>query len=536
VAITAQGSFGSVTEKTSDTSVLFTATEDVPAGNVAFLFAATDNIGTTEAELNEAASEHAVADESGNTWTYVGGYRMSAGAGADGVTISLWKSIITTQIDSGDDVTLTLDSARTSKCFGGFHVSITASDVEVVGTKQFDGGTTDALPDQTISGLSSAETLFLVLIGVEAENSVIGGTEDPDYTTIHNISTTGGGVATRTNLFSGFRILTGTGDTTDYTLDTSRDYAQMFVALREVAGGTSETPTPGGATASGTAPSASVTAAVFGATAGGNAPSPRAVVAAGGATGSGFQASATAAAVPTPGGSVAGGQGPGAGVPPDPGGGSGSGTGPGASVGVSAFGATVSGNSPTATASATPAPGGASTGGSAPTASVGVGTATVTVSGLGPGAVVSLSPGGAVVGGNAPGEGGGGISESPTPGGAVVGGAGPAASVIASQGGSPASGFAPTVSVSVGTGGVTGSGTSAGAIVSLMIQGAIVGGRAPIEAFPGSAVFYLPFNRPTPEVDGRPTAAAATFSPPDPQADDRPTVGAAAFDTPNPSV
>lgn len=231
-----EGDLGSGVEKTSDNSFLITAAEDSPAGNVVAVFAVTDNIATSAGSSNT----HTITDESLNTWTKRE-FTQASGAANDGTTLSISYSLLTTQIDTGDDIILTTTANTTAKCLGALHWSIDEAAISEAGADE-DVGATDPSSTLSISGLSSAETLYIFGIGIERGAS--GSTIDADYTKVHGIETVGGAAATNQTLVDGYRIVTNTGDTCDCNLTTAADWSQILIALREVTPSGAQDPYP----------------------------------------------------------------------------------------------------------------------------------------------------------------------------------------------------------------------------------------------------------------------------------------------------
>src|SRR3990167_4652154 len=114
MTIAYDGHRGNAQEKVADTSLALTvANATIPAGSLVFFRAVTDNYSTT----TEETINHSVSDSQGNTWTRIKEHTYSPiGNAADGVTVSLWYSILSTGLTSGSDtVTLTTGSNATAK-------------------------------------------------------------------------------------------------------------------------------------------------------------------------------------------------------------------------------------------------------------------------------------------------------------------------------------------------------------------------------------------------------------------------------------
>lgn len=230
MAFAAVGSLGSSFEKVSDTSFSITVGATAEVGNVVVVFAACDNIGTTEAESDELT----ISDSAGNTWSKKE-YRFSAGAAGDGVTGIIAWSKLTSQLTSGaGTITVTASSAITTKLLAAYEFTM-GSGTLTLETQLFDGAAASDPISMSFSGLPSREYLFIS--GVFSEGGTTH-TTDADYTEIFDTETTGGSVASNTALLGAYRIATETGNTIDHSSTNDRDHVQIAVALYEAAAGT----------------------------------------------------------------------------------------------------------------------------------------------------------------------------------------------------------------------------------------------------------------------------------------------------------
>ena len=304
-------------------------------------------------------------------------------------------------------------------------------------------------------------------------------------------------------------------------------YIQFVQTLTEFVAGTTETPTPGGASAGGSGPIARVLGVVGGVLSAGRSPSPtiplpqggvlangltpapRVVVSSGGVVVSGVAPTVPGGPVvetPTPGGAVAGGVTPLARATVNIGGAVSGGSAPSCRASTSSGGVVVFGTQPTSRASATP--GGVGVSGNTPTARSSPTPGGAVVSGTTPLPRTSPTPGGAVVSGNAP------VTRaSATPGGAIVSGNAPSARVTSATGGATCSGTPPSARVGVTPSGALVSGLGASALVLVSTGGALVGGNSPADGLPtietpapGGA--QVRGNAPTPHVS---VVAAGSF-------------------------
>src|SRR3972149_9780813 len=98
-AVTGSG-FG-IENATTDTSISQSPSANLTVGKLVVVTCVTDNDSVAVAD--GASPRHSsVADSQSNTWEKLAEYTDSDGAAADGVTISAWATVVTTQIGTGD--------------------------------------------------------------------------------------------------------------------------------------------------------------------------------------------------------------------------------------------------------------------------------------------------------------------------------------------------------------------------------------------------------------------------------------------------
>ena len=307
-----------------------------------------------------------------------------------------------------------------------------------------------------------------------------GGSE----TTIRGNFTTGADYSETSNFYNGAMVTSPGGGWTKTEIEAIRwrigrasnssdisprpTWQGLFLEIAyEIPGGTSETPTPGGATAGGFGPTVKVAVPQGGAVAGGVAPTEG-----GGGT----------SETPTPGGATAGGFAP---VP---------------RVAVPQGGATAQGLAPAPRTALTI--GGAVAAGATPLPRVSVTQGGAQAGGFGATVRVAVPQGGAVAGGVAPSDGAA-VEETPTPGGAVAGGFSPSVRVSTAQGGASAAGLAPAPRATLTIQGAPAGGFGAAVRVALAAGGAVAGGQLDDPL----GVKLSPFGPPSPSRSG---AAAGT--------------------------
>lgn len=231
-------------ERVSDTSIAFSPAAAITVGKIACLSAITDNAPTSDGP----STQHAVTDTDGHVWTLICEETETDGAADDGCTISLWMAKVTSEIGTGDSVTLTLDDARLSKAVQLWEFTVGAGNTFAFETPAIDHAGTGA----TLASLPEREYLFVGMAGGEGEDLL--GTEDSDYTTLDvTISSTTGVADTNVALLTATRIATLTGDFYNPTGYNWTNPMDILVAVYEVAsGGTSHERTITSLVASGT--------------------------------------------------------------------------------------------------------------------------------------------------------------------------------------------------------------------------------------------------------------------------------------------
>ena len=213
-------------------------TQNLEAGNVAVVTCSTDNVSTTDGNTNDHS---AVTDSGSNTYTKAYEFTKSGGAAAAGATVSVHFSKLTTGLTSGSSTITCNFASVTDKAMhlvAEFTIAV-GNVVSVVGTPQGAAVTGADAGALTISGLTSAEYLFVRGIAAES-NAVLSMTATASYSlptapTDGCNGTTGGGAATDMAACSERRIFTGTGDTSDPTLVATADNASVYAALQEAA-------------------------------------------------------------------------------------------------------------------------------------------------------------------------------------------------------------------------------------------------------------------------------------------------------------
>lgn len=231
MAWTAIGGIGSAADKSAGTSIAMTTSATVEVNNVIVVLVAKDNAATTNGNTNEITS---VTDSTGaNTYTKAREFCNSRGAADGGATVAVYYSKLGTQLSSGGTITANFSDTRTASAISAVEFTITsANTVSVEGNATDEAVTNGDAGSMTISGLTSREYLFIRAVAQENNSSGFSA-NTANYINIATNGTAGGGSASNMGIAGEFRILTGTGDTSDPTVSTNSDSASVYIALKE---------------------------------------------------------------------------------------------------------------------------------------------------------------------------------------------------------------------------------------------------------------------------------------------------------------
>ena len=236
LAVPSWGAWGTATgactaqSKTAGVDLDCIPTVAFTAGNVAILWAAMDNVATTDQNSNDCTS---VIDTTGNnTWVKLREFTNAQGAGAAGATTCIFYSILTTGVGTGDAIRFTHTSV-TARAISVIEFTIGAGNtVSIVGTP-VDLANDAADPgSMTVGSLASAEHLWIRSIALERANASCTATSGGLFATIPNNGTTGGGAASNMNVCGEWDVATATTNTSDPGA-TAVDNASIFLALDE---------------------------------------------------------------------------------------------------------------------------------------------------------------------------------------------------------------------------------------------------------------------------------------------------------------
>ena len=234
MAFASVGTIGAAGVETAGGNLVITTSATAEAGNLVLLFIGKDNQASADGTTSEITS---VSDSASNTWQSIGRFVNAQGAALAGAYVDVYYSVIANQLASGGTITIVQATDNRDCAARAWEFTMAGgSTVQLGGTVQTlanDGADPGSM---TISGLSSMERLYVRAIASESENAT-ELTNTTNYTIIPvQISTTVGVTEANIGIRGEFRILTGTGDSSDPTLF-SADHASIYFALEEVAAG-----------------------------------------------------------------------------------------------------------------------------------------------------------------------------------------------------------------------------------------------------------------------------------------------------------
>lgn len=246
MAFASVGTLGTGNSASSGTTVVITTSAAAESGNLVVVIVGKDNVQTTDGQTSEISS---ITDSAGgNTWTKAVEFCNGQGAADAGAVCSAWFSKITNTIASGGSITATLSSSKVSKSLTAWELTVGAGNtISVAGTPQTLANDGADPGSQTISGLASKQ--YLVIRGAVKETNDAGAATATAGYTLFSDAIADDGTETGSIRTSGeFRILTGTGDTSDITLPSgsgSSDAASVYFALEEVSASSYRSPSGG---------------------------------------------------------------------------------------------------------------------------------------------------------------------------------------------------------------------------------------------------------------------------------------------------
>lgn len=219
-------------------TLAFSPTSAVPVDKLAVLFAVWDNTDGTNADDTTFLT---VTDSKGHTWIRAGEGQYSAGVALDGVLAGIFYTLVTTQIETTDTITITHSSAlgvAKGATLTAFNRD-TAKGVQVA-AKGYQRVAASTSYNVVISGLSSAPRLWVGHNAIENSSDQLN-TRDTAYTVIQQAAANGWGPflgspsTAHVGGRGGYLIQTGTGQDYNNSALLSADRATVLVGFEEVA-------------------------------------------------------------------------------------------------------------------------------------------------------------------------------------------------------------------------------------------------------------------------------------------------------------
>lgn len=210
-------------------------------GDVVVVLVSCNNTATGDGDFSELGT---VTDSAGNSFTKVKEWTNGQGSAAGGATVAAFYGELTHAAINAR-ITVNFANTITAKVFTSWRFTKGSGNVvSVAGSVQTEVVDNGDAGNLTISGLPSFEYLFIRVIASETDGAGIA-TNTTSYTNITpNPSGTGGSEKGHMSIQGEFRILTGTGDSSNPTLtDITVDLASVYFALNEAAPPVASIPT-----------------------------------------------------------------------------------------------------------------------------------------------------------------------------------------------------------------------------------------------------------------------------------------------------
>lgn len=227
-SITNVGTCTSVGSAVSGTTLVMTIAVQCDAPNEAILWTTFDNTATTDADHSEVTS---VVDSKSNTWSKLREFTNGVGSAGAGITISAWRSRLTTTLLTSDTVTITYANTITAKA-GRIHAFSSTNALQVAANPtQNATDASNGFGSLSISSLPSKEYLF-VRFGGKETGSNVEITPTTNYT-VMGVTRSDNNTTLSVTLRGEYHIFTATGDTSNPTLTVNADNVSVYLALEE---------------------------------------------------------------------------------------------------------------------------------------------------------------------------------------------------------------------------------------------------------------------------------------------------------------
>ena len=232
MAITSVGNLGTNGSASNNSTITLATGIALTAMDWILVHATSNNTSTVDGDNSEVTS---VTDTRGNSYIKVGERTNSNGVAGTGLTVSLWRTQVVSDIVAGDlTITFTYASARANKAISG-HVfrSSTLSDnirLQVGIIPDETDGSNDFGSVLHIGTIPPEQVIYYRALG-KITNSTTQITPTTDFTAVTNIRSSSAAAARST--YGEFVIQNSDGKTSNPTLAVVGDTAGVFVTIAE---------------------------------------------------------------------------------------------------------------------------------------------------------------------------------------------------------------------------------------------------------------------------------------------------------------
>lgn len=221
-----QGNVVSTTIKTAGSTLAATPSSTIAVGDLLVAICAMDNAGLVDGDTTSVT----FSDDKSNVWTRLFETTRTGGGVNDGVTNGMLFCLVTTQIETSDNITMT-SANLVNRQFTVEHWTLTGTGITPGGAATARGSSTT--PSVTSGSLSNVERLWLGSVGIEGKNSD-SFTQDTDgWSDLTATGNSAGSPTGNTAVRGGYKVATQASDTYNPVLGSSRDYATGIAALLE---------------------------------------------------------------------------------------------------------------------------------------------------------------------------------------------------------------------------------------------------------------------------------------------------------------
>lgn len=245
------GTLGTAQSGSSGSSLAITTSAAAAAGSVVVVIVAKDNVQTTDGNTSEVSS---ISDSAGgNTWTKAREFCNGQGSANAGAVVAVYYSRLINGIANGGTITANFSSSISAKAMTAWNFTASSNAVITATPTPTDLANDGADPGSMSLTGPGEERLYVRGIACES-SSATALTNTTNFSLFSGTQSSGGNSASNMGVRGEFRILTSSGTVSSDPTLFSADCASVFVALKEVTGDVSTTPTGVSATVSVQAP------------------------------------------------------------------------------------------------------------------------------------------------------------------------------------------------------------------------------------------------------------------------------------------